>query len=367
VADVTDLSRQRERAGVLLSMRRYEEAVRLLADVVAAEPDSPRAWCMLAQAQLGVGRAHDGLLAARRAIALDPALGWPHRLASAALQRIGDCQAAVDSALEACRLEPHTWLSHLALAQAAINGPDYIGPDAAPRFELAGRAVAAARELAPEAAEVHFVAGQLSLKRGDKEAAAEHFRRALACDPAHGSALNELGRISLEQGNTGAAARHFIQAARTAPGERVYGHNVAIAVGRTEASIRRLVAWVIYGSWLGTILAIVSGPPTLVGWVITLTALGLVAGGVVAMVVVQLRRLPPEARALFRGGYLALALGITLGSLAIGIPAVQYAAGRDMGTLAVVVVLLVAARFAAFEVLKRGARRRQAQLMGSRA
>jgi tetratricopeptide (TPR) repeat protein len=363
---MTDTGTKRDRAQVLLSMRRYEDAARVLAAVVAAEPDSGHSWCLLAQAELGAGRPRDGLTAARRAMALEPAVAWPHRLASIALQRLGAGRAAVESALEAARLEPHDWVSHLSVAQAAVGATDYVGERGVSRLAVAERAVAAARELAPEEAEVHYLAGQVSREAGDRDAAVEHFQRTLASDPAHSGALNELGRISLERGRTGQAAERFIQAARSAPGESVYGRNVAVAVARMESSSHRLVAWVIYVSWLLAVFALI-GRATALNWAVTLTVLVIVAAVVAAIVLFQLRRLPKQARALFRGGYLALALAVSLSSLAIGVPAAEYAVARMPVALLPVLALMIAARFGAFLILRRGAARRRAQLLGSHA
>jgi pilus assembly protein TadC len=80
---------------------------------------------------------------------------------------------------------------------------------------------------------------------------------------------------------------------------------------------------------------------------------------------IQLRRLPRQARVLFKGGYLALALGVSLSSLAIGVPASQYAVARMPALLLPVLALMIAARFGAFLILRRGAGRRRAQLQGS--
>jgi tetratricopeptide (TPR) repeat protein len=359
-------------------------------------------WSLLAQAELGAGRPRACLTAARRAIALDPAAAWPHRLASAARHRLGDGIGAVASALEAARLEPHNWLSHLSVAQAAIGAPGYRGPvggvgpasgtesaggvgpagrpgpvggadpDGPPgqvseaAVALAQRAVATARELAPDEAEVDYAAGQVSRAAGDQDAAIAHFRRTLADNPAHGGALNELGRIWLDRGQTGQAAEHFIRAVRTAPGEAAYGRNVSVAVARMEASGRRLVAWVIYLSWVLMLLALAGGQAT-VNWTVTLTALVAAAATVTGVVLVQLRRLPREARVLFQGGDLALALGVCLCSLAVGVPAAQIAIARWPAAVLPVVAVMIAARLAAFRILRRGAARRRAQLPGSAA
>ena len=51
----------------MLDVRRFDEASELLARVVSAEPESSRAWCLMARAHLGADRYAD---------AVTDALGW---------------------------------------------------------------------------------------------------------------------------------------------------------------------------------------------------------------------------------------------------------------------------------------------------
>jgi Flp pilus assembly protein TadD len=63
---------------------------------------------------------------------------------------------------------------------------------------------------------------EVSLVRGDLAGAHEHQERALALDPAHSGAMNELGRIKLRRHDTAGAIRHFVSAARATPDEHIY-------------------------------------------------------------------------------------------------------------------------------------------------
>src|SRR5579875_3820802 len=104
----------------MLDVRRFDEASALLARVVTAEPESARAWCLMARAHLGAGRYAEAVEAANRAVALDPADEWPHRLASNALVHQGYVTDALRAAHEASRLAPSYWQAHVCLAQAAL-------------------------------------------------------------------------------------------------------------------------------------------------------------------------------------------------------------------------------------------------------
>src|SRR6266851_10364433 len=104
----------------MLDVRRFTEASELLARVVAAEPESSRAWCLMARAHLSAERYTEAVAAANRAVSLDPADEWPHRLASNALVHLGNNADALRAAYEACRLAPSYWQTHVCVAQAAL-------------------------------------------------------------------------------------------------------------------------------------------------------------------------------------------------------------------------------------------------------
>ncbi len=74
------------------------------------------------------------------------------------------------------------------------------------------------------------------------ERAEAHQRRALAADPAHAGALNELGRLALDGNNPVRAVRMFAQAAAVAPESPVYARNVELAVLRAAALVIYVVA-----------------------------------------------------------------------------------------------------------------------------
>src|SRR6204780_5632132 len=107
----------------MLDVRRFDEASQLLARIVAAEPESSRAWCLMAPAPLGADRYGEAIEVPNRAAALDPSDEWPHRLASNALVHLGNYGDALRAAREACRLPPRYWQTHVGLAQGALAPP----------------------------------------------------------------------------------------------------------------------------------------------------------------------------------------------------------------------------------------------------
>jgi tetratricopeptide (TPR) repeat protein len=341
-----ELRQELARASAMLDVRRFEEASALLARVVSAEPESSRAWCLMARAHLGEDRYADAIAAANRAVALDPADEWPHRLASNALVHLAKYPAALQAAHQACRLAPSYWQTHVCVSQAAL---------AAQRFDVAAEAAARARGLAPNEPDVHFLSGKVSLARGDLAQAREHQERALALDPAHSGAMNELGRIRLRRHDTAGAIRHFISAARAAPDERIYSRNIDVVVLRTVSRtiyVFTLIALVLI--WVPAVTHVARLP-----FVIGLGALVLVAAACFAWMVL---RLPREARLLvrrtLRAPRVAAALTLAVGGVAVAFGLVALTPAGDLTqVLPVAVVITVVARLAAFAALRGAARR----------
>jgi tetratricopeptide (TPR) repeat protein len=228
-----------ETAGVALSqaqamidVRHYAEASKLLAQLLAAEPSGP-GWSLMAAARLGEGDHTGALDAANQAIALSPADGWPHRLASSALWNLRHYPESLRAALEARRLEPGSWQSHTSVAQAAVSACD---------LQLAAAAANEALRLAPEEPDVRYAAGSVRFALSDYQGAEAHQKRVLAANPAHAGALNELGRLALDGHNPVGAVRMFARAAAAAPESPVYARNVELAVIRAAALVIYVMA-----------------------------------------------------------------------------------------------------------------------------
>jgi tetratricopeptide (TPR) repeat protein len=257
------------RASAMIDLGRYGDAATLLAGVLASSPASSRGWCLLSRAQLGAGSCPEAVAAAARASALDPADDWPYRLVSTALIGMGQAADAVRAAQDARTLAPHFWRSHVCLAQAA---------SADGQHELAATAAATALTLAPDVADVHVTAGKSALARGDLTEARRWQESALAIEPTHSGAINELGRISLRSCDAAVAAGHFLRAARMSPGMGVFGRNTELALARVAA---QLMVWaaIMAAATAGLILAVLTGSVVLaIATALMLTAVGSRAG-----------------------------------------------------------------------------------------
>ncbi|HEX8008687.1 MAG TPA: tetratricopeptide repeat protein [Trebonia sp.] len=343
---MTELSQELARAATMLDLGRYDEASTLLARVVAAEPGSSRAWCLFARAHLGADRYQAAVDAANRAAAIDPGEEWPHRLASNALMHLGNHAEALRAANESRRLAPSYWQTHVCVAQAAL---------AAAQAGLASTAAAEARRLAPNEPDVHFLSGKVALAGGDLDAAREHQERALALDPAHSGAMNELGRIRLRRHDTAGAIRHFINAARTTPSEYIYSRNIDVVILRTVSRmiyIFVLIALVML--WVPAVTHVSRFPFALGFGVLTL--------GTAMSFLVMVLRLPQEARRLvrrtLRSRRVATALAVALGGVGVAFAAVAFVPSDELPqTLPVAIIITLAARITASARLRSPTRR----------
>ncbi len=268
------------RASIMIDLRRYSDAVRLLRAALASQPDSSRAWCLLSRAQLGAGNCAAAVQAAARASAVDPADDWPFRLASTALIGLDKTADAVGAALEACRLAPLFWRSHACLAQAAA---------ADQQLELAGDAAAEALALAPEEADVHVTAGKVALSQGQLTLAQQRQETALAIDPGHDGALNELGRIRLRARDAAGAAAHFLRAAQSAPASPVFSGNSELAIGQVALRLVATAAACLAAALCLLLIGLTGRPLLAAGLALPLPVL---SGRAIA----DTRRLPPEGR-----------------------------------------------------------------------
>ena len=146
---------------------------------------------------------------------------------------MGQTADAVLAAQEARKLAPHFWRSHVCLAQAATADGQH---------DLAAQAAETALTLAPDVADVHVTAGKAALEPRRPGGGTGWQESALAIEPTHSGAINELGRISLRSRDAAAAAGHFLRAARTSPGTGVFGRNTELALGRVALRLATSVA-----------------------------------------------------------------------------------------------------------------------------
>jgi Flp pilus assembly protein TadD len=186
-----DLTGALQRAHALCELARFAEASQLLHQTISSHPQNPDAWSLLAAAELSAGNPDACLQAAERAISLAPESEWPHRLASAALRRLGRIGESIDHARGAVRIDPDNWPALIELARSlAHNDPD---------LEEARSAAARALELAPNNPDTHLAAGVVAAAAKNRAEAEASFRKALSIDPNNTAAHNELARMQMKR------------------------------------------------------------------------------------------------------------------------------------------------------------------------
>jgi Flp pilus assembly protein TadD len=169
------------RADSLVELGRYDEAVAVLHDALVADPHDVHALGLLTVALTRLDRHQEAVAAAGRLVAAAPDHAVAHRLMSVALQGAGDKRHALAAARSSVHADP---LDALGQAQLALTAHAY------PWHRKEARAAAArAVALDPGDDDAHFAAGYTARRRSQRRAS---YRRALAINPLHPSAANNL-------------------------------------------------------------------------------------------------------------------------------------------------------------------------------
>lgn len=200
----------------LLGARRFEQALELAGEGLAADPGDAWLHCLAAQALIGLGRHSQAVEAAGRAAARAPNLAFPHRLAAAAYLALakqsrrhgGFLVPAERAASEAVRLGPAGAYNHSVLAEVLA---------ARRRYKEADAAVRKALQLAPASADMWISASYVAVKARKWRAAEIACRRALALDPTSVPAKNNLGLALGGGGRWTVGAVAFNEAAMADP------------------------------------------------------------------------------------------------------------------------------------------------------
>ena len=205
-----------ERAQALIDLGRFQEAASHIRPVLSADPANADAACLLAQAELIAGNDLPAFDAAALAVKLAPERAWAHRLMAMGYERFDNNEYEIRHSLEAVRLEPHDPNGYICLARALAREK----ADLAAAREAAEEAL----RLAPVEPEAHLTLATVCEQQGDRDGAEAALRRALAVDPEHSAAHNNLARIRLRRRGTtlkpallAIGARGFATAVRTNP------------------------------------------------------------------------------------------------------------------------------------------------------
>lgn len=182
------------RVAALIDLGRYDDAVRAATEIIGRNPGQPRAWCLLAQAQLGAGNLGAALHAAQQAVVVDPQGVDGYQFTSLAYSRMGRHHEAVQAARQAVHLAPSAWQTMARLAWAHAGNPRTTD------WNEARTAASRATELAPESPGAHLAVGGVEAAANNKKAARSAYEKVLSLDPQNPIAHNELARLNLRRG-----------------------------------------------------------------------------------------------------------------------------------------------------------------------
>ncbi|MEI7056911.1 hypothetical protein WBG06_13910 [Nocardioides sp. CCNWLW239] len=278
------------RIEALVALRRWAQASSLIEARLAEQPNDVALLGLLAQCMLGLGDYRAALRAGNRMILHDPEEEFGYRICALALDRLGAHDDAIRAAGEAVRLDPGNWRTHNTYAPVACDLPKSF-EDAAHYSYDALRAAHETVRLAPNEPDAHFTMGLVSQHRYDRRTARKAYRAALALDPEHAEARNNLTTLTspllLNRSVAG-----YAHALRMAPDLDVAKENLDQLAQLFSLPIMAITLMCFFPGW---VLAIVGGGPTL--WTV-LIGICMVAMHI-AYVVYFFRRIPRSIRGYF--------------------------------------------------------------------
>lgn len=216
-----------EQARVYADLKRFDEALRALAQVLASEPGNADAHRLRSFCLYSLGRYPEAAAAAGEALAQEPESEWALRLRAISLTSMADAakgprrkslaQDALSAANDAVRVAPDSHLGYVVQADAHLARGDTRAADGA---------VHKAIELAPGEAQCWVTRSRVALIAQDYSAAANAARHALQLEPENFAAHNNLGAALDGQKRKREAAASFAMAARLRPTEGVVQDNI---------------------------------------------------------------------------------------------------------------------------------------------
>jgi len=250
VSDVGEDWQALVRAETLLDLRRDAEAEQRFREVLASDPQSVRALLGLGRALNRQDRHDEAEQAVRSALAVDPEHAGGHQVLVDVLCDRKDGPGAVAAAERARALAPHDFTSHYQLARALLS---LRRPRVRDAYESALRAV----DLAPQSPDAHNLVGLCLDALGYHDQAQGAFRNALAIDPVHTLAQNNLAATEMDRGRLGRAAGMLRSAVGNDPQEKRLHQNLDAVL----LLLGRRVLWSLFGAAVVLGIMLAAGAP----------------------------------------------------------------------------------------------------------
>lgn len=210
MAEPVDLSRVQ----ALLDLHRAAEAEVMARSYLVGAPDSAEGLILLGQALSEQDKDQEALPVLEQAIAADPQAFRAHLVLCDVFLALRQADRAEDAAREVIRLAPWSWTGHYSLARALARS----------RRRHVREALAAldeAQKLAPHEPMVHSFRGLLLLDMRENRAAQLRFEEALRLDPNDEMALRGVSLLHANAGRLGRAGNVVTAALRANPHSRL--------------------------------------------------------------------------------------------------------------------------------------------------
>lgn len=205
----------------LIDVGRFDDAARIIAAELVADPESAGALCARARLLSRTGDYPGMRAAASAATTHRPGWEYPHRLTSIAARMLDEPGVALTSAVAAVAAAPQDPATHQVHAQALIaNG----------RHVEAYRAAARARELAPNDPESFHVLAEVFQAAGDLAAARQMYLAELRLAPDSINARGGLAYLRWIGGRDAAAARAYRDVLAGTPTDSYYQRALNTAI-----------------------------------------------------------------------------------------------------------------------------------------
>lgn len=234
----------------LLDLRRDVEAEQRFRDVLTGDPGSGRALLGLARSLNRQDRHAEAEQVVRSALALDPEDAGAHHVLVDVLCDRNDGTGAVTAAESGLRLAPHDFTSHYQYARALLS---LRRPRTRDAYEAARRAV----EAAPHSPDAHNLVGLCLDALGNHEGAQAAFRNAMALDPQHTLAQNNLAASEMDRGRLGRAAGLLRGAVGSDPQQKQVRDNLDTVL----LLLGRRVMWSLFAAAIVLGILLVTGAP----------------------------------------------------------------------------------------------------------
>lgn len=217
------------KACALQGLRRFDEALDLLRQGLALEPDNGGLLAAAATSMHLLGQLEEALAAADAALAAQPDLVDAHVARSwILLDLVGGAEQALESAAAAVDLAPWYEPALQVLANSCLALGDVAGAEAVAQAMLAQH---------PLSADGRFILGTAAILRGDWTTAEENLTAVLGMVPESAETLANLALVALHTGRHDLATDRFRQAARLMPDEESGARIAGSMVDGVEARL----------------------------------------------------------------------------------------------------------------------------------